>query len=170
MFIAVSHWSGLRPLASATLSILDPHWDSSQISCCCQCHGDPVVLDLQNQPLHVLQHFMDGVDIGVGQFKALDLGPRAIRASQPTNYPALLPPGQALLPCPSWPIQWHCQQGTEPAFPILCPLGCLICIPDTRVSSIMLMQGPLLSAVTGKGQDWLSCFHEPRARSPACCR
>ena len=35
MFIAVSHLSGSRPLASATLSILNPHWDSSQISCCC---------------------------------------------------------------------------------------------------------------------------------------
>lgn len=30
-----SHWSGLRPLVSNTLSILDPHWDSSWISCCC---------------------------------------------------------------------------------------------------------------------------------------
>ena len=29
------HRSGLRPLASATLSILDPYWDSSLISCCC---------------------------------------------------------------------------------------------------------------------------------------
>lgn len=28
MFIAVSHWSGWRPLAS-------PHWDSLRISCCC---------------------------------------------------------------------------------------------------------------------------------------
>ena len=35
MFIAMSHWSGLRPLASATLSILDPHQNSSWISCCC---------------------------------------------------------------------------------------------------------------------------------------
>ena len=33
--IATSHWSGSRPLASATPSILDPHQDSSQISCCC---------------------------------------------------------------------------------------------------------------------------------------
>ena len=33
-FIAMSHWSGARPLAS-TLSTLYPHWDSSQISCCC---------------------------------------------------------------------------------------------------------------------------------------
>ena len=31
VFIAVSHWSGSRPLASATLSILNPDRDSSQI-------------------------------------------------------------------------------------------------------------------------------------------
>jgi hypothetical protein len=29
------HWSGSRPLVSTTLSILDPHQDSSRISCCC---------------------------------------------------------------------------------------------------------------------------------------
>jgi hypothetical protein len=34
MFIAMSHWSGSRPLASATLSILAPHQDSSLISRC----------------------------------------------------------------------------------------------------------------------------------------
>lgn len=31
----MSHWSGSRPPASVTLSILDPHRDSSRISCCC---------------------------------------------------------------------------------------------------------------------------------------
>jgi hypothetical protein len=35
MFVAMRHWSSLRSLASAILSILDPYWDSSQISCCC---------------------------------------------------------------------------------------------------------------------------------------
>lgn len=35
MFIAMSHWSGLMPLASATLSKLDLLLDSFQISCCC---------------------------------------------------------------------------------------------------------------------------------------
>jgi hypothetical protein len=35
MVTAMSHRSGSRPLASATLSILDAHWNSSQISCCC---------------------------------------------------------------------------------------------------------------------------------------
>ena len=34
MLIAMGHWCGWRPLASATLSILDPHWDSSGISWC----------------------------------------------------------------------------------------------------------------------------------------
>ena len=34
MFIAMT-WSDLRSLASATLSILEPHWDSSRIPCCC---------------------------------------------------------------------------------------------------------------------------------------
>lgn len=34
VFISMTHWFDLRPLASATLSILDPHGDSSWISCC----------------------------------------------------------------------------------------------------------------------------------------
>ena len=34
-FIAVSHWSGSGPLASAMSSIQDPHRDSTQICCCC---------------------------------------------------------------------------------------------------------------------------------------
>lgn len=34
MFFALTHWSGLRPLASANLSILGSHWDSSWLSCC----------------------------------------------------------------------------------------------------------------------------------------
>ena len=39
MFIAMSHdlVQGFWLLASATLSILDPHWDSSWISICCPC-------------------------------------------------------------------------------------------------------------------------------------
>lgn len=34
MFIAMKHWSGSRPLASATVSILDLYRDFCQISCC----------------------------------------------------------------------------------------------------------------------------------------
>lgn len=35
VFIAKSHWSGSRPLVSATLSMLGLYWDSSWLSCCC---------------------------------------------------------------------------------------------------------------------------------------
>jgi len=38
------------------------------------CHGGPSALDLQDWPFHTLQQIIDGVDIGVGQLKALDLG------------------------------------------------------------------------------------------------
>jgi hypothetical protein len=34
MFIAVSHWLSLRPLAFATPSTLDPYWVSSRTACC----------------------------------------------------------------------------------------------------------------------------------------
>lgn len=37
--LVMSHWSGLRHLAFATLSMLDPHWDSSRISCWCPMSG-----------------------------------------------------------------------------------------------------------------------------------
>lgn len=37
-------------------------------------HGDPAALHLQAWSLHALQQFIDGVDVGVGQPKALDLG------------------------------------------------------------------------------------------------
>ena len=73
MFIATSHWSSSRPLGSATLSILDSHWDFSQIFCFL-CTRDPPALDLQDQPLHRCQQFIDKANVGVGQFRALDLG------------------------------------------------------------------------------------------------
>ena len=38
------------------------------------CHGDPVALDLQGWLLRMLQQFIDGVDVGVGQQEVLDLG------------------------------------------------------------------------------------------------
>ena len=38
------------------------------------CHRDLTALAMQNWPLHVLQQFISGADVGVGQLKALDLG------------------------------------------------------------------------------------------------
>lgn len=51
-FTAITHWPGVIPPASATLSILGPQRDSFQISCCCLCHA---ALDLRAGPV-------DGVD------------------------------------------------------------------------------------------------------------
>jgi hypothetical protein len=39
-----------------------------------QCHGDPVALVLQDWLLDMLQQFINVVDVGVGQLKAMDLG------------------------------------------------------------------------------------------------
>ena len=58
--------SGLRPLASVTPSILDLHWDSSWLPCCCPVSWGPSDLELQNWPLHASQPFTDDTDFGVG--------------------------------------------------------------------------------------------------------
>jgi hypothetical protein len=70
MFIAVSHWFVSRPLASgfSILSILFPHG----YPVVALCHGYPAALDLHGWPFYLL--IIDEVEIGVGQFKALDLG------------------------------------------------------------------------------------------------
>jgi hypothetical protein len=38
------------------------------------CHGDLAALELQNPHLCELQKLINRVDVGMGQFKALDLG------------------------------------------------------------------------------------------------
>ena len=62
--IAVRRWSGSRSQVFATLSGLDSHWDSSQISCHGYLsHGDPAALVLQNWHLCAFQQFIDGIDV-----------------------------------------------------------------------------------------------------------
>jgi hypothetical protein len=56
-------------------------------------HGDPAVLDLQDQPLYKIQQFTNGVYVGLGQLKVLDLSLGGSRASQPASSPAPTPPG-----------------------------------------------------------------------------
>ncbi|KAL6047813.1 hypothetical protein STEG23_034635, partial [Scotinomys teguina] len=62
MFIAMSPWSGLRPLASATPSTLDPLGETPLRCPVAQCHGDPAALVLKDQPPSTLQQSLDGVD------------------------------------------------------------------------------------------------------------
>lgn len=83
MIIAVSLWSGSKTLVSAILSILDPHQNSSQLSC------SPVSwksysLGSAELALHALQQFIDEIDIGVGQLRAQDQGLRRSWISLPT--------------------------------------------------------------------------------------
>ena len=73
MSIAMSRWPGSRPLASATSTVLGSHQTLLRYPVVL-CHEDSEALDLQDWPLHTLQQFIDGIDVGVGQLKALDLG------------------------------------------------------------------------------------------------
>ena len=68
----MSHWSGSRRLASATL-----YWTLTRMPLghpvVVLCDGDPAALILHDLPLHAVQQFIDEVDVGVSQPKALDL-------------------------------------------------------------------------------------------------
>jgi hypothetical protein len=90
MFIAMNHWSGLRPLSSATLSILDPPKDSSPISCLLPCVIESLKFWFcRTSPFYAHQQFIDKVDVGVDQLKALDLSLGGSHATGVTP-PALL--------------------------------------------------------------------------------
>ena len=71
MFIAVSHLPGSRPLAYRL------HWTLTETPghpTVALSHGDPAAMLLQDQCLHALQQVIGGVDVGVGQPKAQDVG------------------------------------------------------------------------------------------------
>jgi hypothetical protein len=86
MFIAMSHWSGLRPLASSTRSILEFHWK--------------VLLEI------LLLTYRDTVALGVCQIKALDVDLGGSWVGQLTSPPA--PHHQGELQAIS-NFYWFCQ-------------------------------------------------------------
>jgi hypothetical protein len=99
MFIAMSHWSVSRPLASATLSILDLHGDSFQIVCCCpvsgrSCSSGSVGPALSSTPADDRWDGCWGVPI-----RALDIGLGDSWIGQPANSPAPILPGWVLQHC-----------------------------------------------------------------------
>jgi hypothetical protein len=65
MSIVMSHWRGLRLLASVTLSGLHSHQRRllSPLLAVAQRHGETAALDLQDKPLCVLQPFIGGVNV-----------------------------------------------------------------------------------------------------------
>jgi len=74
IFIAMCHWYGTRSLASVTLSILDLHQASSQLSYHFLVSWRSCTLDHQDWPFHKSQAFSDDIDFQVGQLRALLLG------------------------------------------------------------------------------------------------
>lgn len=98
MIIAISLWSGSKTLVSAILSILDPHQNSSQLSC------SPVSwkscsFGSAELALHALQQFIDEMDIGSGPTQSPGSGSEK-KLDQPTHSPEPEPPGPAFLLCP----------------------------------------------------------------------
>lgn len=63
MFIAMSHWSGSRSLASVTPSISVPHWDSSLLSCGCPMSWRSSSLGQQDLLFYTTQEFIDDVEL-----------------------------------------------------------------------------------------------------------
>lgn len=96
MFLALSRWSGARPLASATLSMLDLPQGSSQLSFCCLCHGDLESLD-QTHLFHTLQQFINEVDFGGGPTQSPRSRPGLVKSSrvgQSVTSPTPIPLGE----------------------------------------------------------------------------
>jgi hypothetical protein len=60
MFIAMSNWSGPRPLSSATLSILGLIEIPLRHRTVALSHGDPTAVVLQDLPLNALQQLIGG--------------------------------------------------------------------------------------------------------------
>ena len=125
----MSHWPSLRPLASATLSILDSHRAPLRYPVIALCHGDPAALCLQD--LHV---FIDKVDVGVDQLKALSLSLGGDYVVQLTSSLSSTPPAFQL--CPG--EEWGSWQETLLDLPQLCHQGQLSLTHVTRANSSAL--------------------------------
>ena len=103
--------------------------ESFQIFCVVLCHRDPAALDL-----HTLQ-FIDGVHIGVGQLRAMNLGLSWLAPSSLTStVPAINTALASSAPC-------CIQQGMEPPLLFSCHWGWLTCAHATRASSTVLPSG-----------------------------
>ena len=88
----------------------------SQISSSSLCHRDPAALDLYSQSLYAFHQFIDGVDVGMGRLKALDLGSSWV-PTQPSSSPKPSPLEWTLQHCPGYITQCHNWQGAGPALP-----------------------------------------------------
>jgi hypothetical protein len=87
ILIAVSHWSGSSPLASAT----DQYWPSLGllwISCCCPVSQRTFRFASAGPTTSCGPAVHRSANVGVGQLRALDLGLSGSWVCQPTRSPA----------------------------------------------------------------------------------
>jgi hypothetical protein len=133
MFIAMT-LSGTRPLATATLSILDPHRDSSQIDCCCPLSWRSYSLGSVGLAPSYIPTVHGWCRCWVGQFKALDLSLRGIWDGQPSCSPTTPHPGPALLCCQVicrvCSSRCYGRWGAGLACLLWWPQGQLLCLPS----------------------------------------
>ena len=93
IFIAVSKalvWFKI----SGFCDTINPHWDCSKLSCCCPESWRSCSFGTAG----LAQPFTDYIDIGGGQFRALDLGLGDGTDGQPTDFPLSAPLGQLSSP------------------------------------------------------------------------
>jgi hypothetical protein len=104
-------------------------------------------LDPQDWPLHMLQQFIDEVDVQVGQLKALDLGLGSTLQGQPNSSPAPMAPGPTVLHSPALP--WH---GVGPALLLFSPWGSALPLSHSH-------EVQLSPSCPGEGQGQLYAVH-----------
>ena len=84
----MSYRSDSRALASTTPFILSLTGTPLGYPVLAPCHGDPAALDLQACPLHMLQQFIDKVDVGMDQLITWVLGLGGSWVGQPAGFPS----------------------------------------------------------------------------------
>lgn len=110
VLITESRCSDSRPLDSATLLTLEPHWDWSWTTHCCradtealshwtECFCTHLSLALP-PPCSRRSQTTAGVDVGVGQYITLVLSMGSCRVDGPSSSPLSSPSGCALQHCP----------------------------------------------------------------------
>ena len=89
-------------LLTTKLSKLYPYLDSFQIYYCCPVSWGSFCLGSTEPSLHMFHQFIDGVDVGMDQLKALDLGLVGSWSGQPISSSTPNPLGWALQHFPGW--------------------------------------------------------------------
>lgn len=131
----MSHWSGSGPLASAT--ILYFHRAASQMCCRCPVSGRSCSFGSAGLAPSLTPAVTDGVGVGVGWLKALDLGLGSSWAGQPTSS-VPTPPG--------WVSSPACPQLVHPMLQMA---------RGRDSTSTLLTSGPALLPASGrKGWEW----------------